>query len=107
TGMGRSVSYIEVANGNLKVVLGWGFRMKARLEHIESAELLEGPIPWTLGIGVHGWGGEWAANTTRRPHLVIKFKSPQPARVCGFPVKVRVLHICPQEPDRFLGALQP
>ena len=107
TGMARSISYIEVANANLTVIMGWGFRMKARLEQIESAELLEGPIPWSLGIGVHGWAGEWAANATRRPHVVIKFKSRQRARVCGFPVRVRVLHLCPEEPERLLGALQP
>ena len=106
-GLGPSFSYIEVANGNLTVVLSWGFRMKAPLSEVESAERVEVPVPWKFGAGVHGWAGEWAVNAARRPHVVIRFAKPQRGYTVGFPVRVRVLHLCPAEPEQLLEALQP
>jgi hypothetical protein len=104
-GIGPSSSYIEIANGNLTVVMGWAFKLKAPLSEIESARLEDKPVSWRFGIGVHGLAGEWAVNATRRPHVVITFKSPQRGRVIGFPVKVKVLHLTPAEPERLLEEL--
>ena len=103
--LGPGSSYIEVANGNLTVVMGWAFRLKAPLSEVESARLEEEPVPWKLGIGVHFWAGEWAVNATRRPHVVIKFKNPQKGRTAGIPIRVRVLHLCPAEPEKLLEEL--
>ena len=105
-GLGPSISYMEIANGNLVVVMGWAFRMKAPLSEVESARLDEKPVSWRFGIGVHGLSGEWAVNATRRPHVAITFKSPQQGRVIGLKVKVKVLHLCPAEPDQLLDELK-
>ena len=104
-GMGPGLSRIEVGDGTLRVVMGWGFAMRAPLEEIESATVEDRPISWRFGIGVHGWPGEWAVNASRRNHVLIKFKRAQRARVIGFPVRVRVLHLSPAEPEALVASL--
>jgi hypothetical protein len=103
--MGPSVSKIDVTDGNLTVTMGWGFRMRAPVAEVESIRREEKPIPWTFGIGVHGWAREWAVNASRRNHVVIAFKSPQRARVIGFPVRVSTLHLSVARPEELISAL--
>jgi hypothetical protein len=104
--MGPSMSYIDVNDGTLTVAMGWGFRMRAQLTEVEDVRREPNPIPWTFGIGVHGWTREWAVNGSRRNHVVVRFKRPQRARVIGFPVRVRTLHLSPARPDELVEARQ-
>jgi hypothetical protein len=104
--MGPSVSYIDVTDGNLTVTMGWGFRMRTPITEVETARREPKPIPWTFGIGVHGWAREWAVNASRRNHVVVRFKTPQRALVIGFPIRVRILHLSPARPDELVDALE-
>jgi hypothetical protein len=104
-GLGPRWSFIEVGAEHLRVTMGWGFRMRAPVRSIRSADKLNKPISWWFGIGVHGWFGEWAVNAARKPHVVIVFRDPQRAFTLGVPVKVRTLHLAPEDPDELLSAL--
>jgi hypothetical protein len=104
-GLGPRWSFIEVGAEHLRVTMAWGFRMRAPLSSVKSAEKLSEPISWRFGIGVHGWFGEWAVNAARRPHVVIVFKDPQRAYTLGIPVRVQTLHLSPEHPEGLLGAL--
>lgn len=105
-GLGPRSSGIEVDGSTIRVKMGWALQMRAPISEIESAELLAEPIPLLLGIGVHGWGGQWAVNGARRPHVLITFKTPQTGRVLGFPVKIRKLHLAPLNPNSLVEALK-
>jgi hypothetical protein len=106
-GLGPRWSIIEVGVDYLKVTMGWGFRMRVPLSSIRSADKLNKPIPWTFGIGAHGWFGRWAVNAARSPHVVMIFKEPQRAYTLGFPIRVATLHLSPQDPDGLLTTLKP
>ena len=104
-GLGPRWSYIEVDATHLRVTMAWGFRMRVPLTSIRSVEKLDRPIPWKFGIGVHWWFGEWAVNAARSPHVMISFGEPHRAYTVGVPIRVRVLHLSPRDPDAFLPAL--
>lgn len=104
--MGPSWSYIDVTDENLTVTMGWGFFMRAPITEVEAASREPKPIPWTFGIGVHGWAREWAVNASRRNHVVVSFRTPQRARVIGCPVRVRILHLSPARPAELVEALE-
>lgn len=97
-GMGPGVSRIEVGDGKLDVTMGWAFRMHADAAHVVSVEIPDKRLPLLAGLGVHGWAGGWAVNAARQPYAIVSFDPPQPARVVGFPVRVRKLHLCPSDP---------
>jgi hypothetical protein len=103
--MGVGSSCLEIRDGQLRVQMGWAFRLRAPVAEIESATASGEPIPWRFGIGVHGWGGQWAVNAVRRPQVVITFKQPQTGWTLGIPVHVKILRICPANPEGFLRAL--
>jgi hypothetical protein len=86
--------------------MSWAFRMDAPVAAVASTEVASEPIPLWLGIGVHGWGREWAINTTRRPHLVLRFATPQRARLAGIPLRVETLHLSPADPVGLASALR-
>jgi hypothetical protein len=82
-------AYIRIDGDTMKVRLSWAFRMKfARSEVTEVAK--HRPV---LSIGVHGWRGRWLVNGAHRPIAIIRLAEPVPARVIGFPVRVRELWV--------------
>jgi hypothetical protein len=104
-GLGERWSFIDVGPDGLKVMMGWAFRMRAPLSSISSADKLTKPIPWKFGIGVHWWFGEWAVNAARSPHVVIVFNQPQRGYTLGIPIRVKTLHLSPEDPNGFITAL--
>jgi hypothetical protein len=105
-GMGPRRSWIEVEAGRLRIRMSWAFRMEASVSAIDSAEQVGEPIPLWLGIGVHGWRRQWAVNTALRPHVVIRFASPQRAWAAPFPIRVETLHLSPADPAALVQALR-
>jgi hypothetical protein len=103
--LGRRHTWIEVTDEVLEVRMGWAFRLRARLEQVASAEVVQEPVPLRLGVGVHVWGREWAVNTARRPHVVIRFTSPQRATTLLIPLRVHTLHVSPENPEAVVYAL--
>jgi hypothetical protein len=105
-GMGRRHSWTAVEGARFQVRMGWAFRLETPAEAIASAGHIDEPIPLMLGIGVHGWRRQWAVNTARTPHVVVRFTAPQPARTLGFPIQVEALHLSPADPTGLIQALR-
>ena len=105
-GMGPRHSWIRVDGDRLRIRMSWAFRMDAPVESVASTEVARDPIPLWMGLGVHGWGRQWAVNTARTPHAVIHFSTPQHARLAGIPLKVETLHLSPSDPVGLASALR-
>lgn len=105
-GMGPRHSWIRVDGDRLRIRMSWAFRMDVPVAAVASTEVAADSIPFWLGIGVHGWGRQWAVNTARTPHVVIRFAKPQRARLAAFPLRVGTLHLSPADPVGLVSALR-
>ena len=103
-GMERRNSYVDVGADALDVRMAYAFRSTIPRSSIRAVSKL-GPIPWTCGIGVHGWGGRWVVNGSLQRVVRIEIEPPAPARVLGVPVKLRDLRISLEDPKGFLAAV--
>ena len=103
-GLGRRTAYVEVGSDHVDVRMGYAFRATIPRESIKSV-VKQGRIPWTLGIGVHGWGGQWVVNGTLHDIVRVEIEPRAPARVLGVPVKLHDLWVSLEDPDGFQAAV--
>jgi hypothetical protein len=95
--------YAALDDAELRVRLGWSFRLDAPRETVVAVLRDHDRIG---GIGAHGWHGTWLVNTTSRGLVRIVLDPPARATACGVPVTVRVLRLSLAEPDAFLSAVR-
>lgn len=101
-GAGPSLSGVSLDGDHLGVRMGWAFRADIPLASVTGAERFRGLVG---GIGVHGWRGTWLVNGSATGVVNIHIDPPAPAKVLGFPVKLRTLQVSVEEPDELLAAL--
>jgi hypothetical protein len=97
----RGLAYIHVTGDDVKVRLGWAFRVGfSRLDVIEVVDHRA-----VVSIGAHGWQGRWLVNGANSPIATIRLSRPAPGRVVGFPVTVRELLVSVDDRDALRQAL--
>jgi hypothetical protein len=95
---------VEVDDAEVRVRMGWVFRLDAPRAYVRSVEPDHGPV-W--GWGAHGWRGSWLVNGSSSGLVRIAFDPPARARTAGIPVRARVLRVSVVDPDALIGALSP
>ena len=103
-GMGRRHTFVEVGPDEVRVQMGWAFRARIPREHVVSARR-DRDFRW--GIGVHGWAGRWLVNGSVTGIVTVEIDPPVRARVIGWPVRLRMLHVSLRDPDGFLATCAP
>jgi hypothetical protein len=94
---------VEVDDGEVRVRMGWAFRLDAPRAHVRSVALDRDRV---LGWGAHGWRGRWLVNGSSRGLVRIQFEPPVRARTAGFAVRVERLRVSVDDPDGVVRALQ-
>lgn len=88
---------------SLRVRMGFSFRAEIPRPSIKSVNPFSG---LALGIGVHGWRGQWLVNGSTRSLVTIEIDPPAPAKVLGIPVRLRILQVSIESPEQFMAALR-
>ncbi len=101
-GAGPRHSGVEIADGCLRARMGWMFRAEIPLGAVVSATPYSGFVG---GIGVHGGRGRWLVNGAARGLVTIAIEPAARARVLGVPVRLRMLRVSLESPERLLAAL--
>lgn len=101
-GMGPARSRVEVDRSTVRVRMGWAFRAKIDRATIVRA-FADTNKYW--GIGVHGWGGSWLVNGSVSGIVTVAIDPPAPARVLGYPIRLRTLSVSLEDPAAFLARL--
>jgi hypothetical protein len=96
-------AYLDVAPDRVRVRMGWGFRADVRRPSIRSVRRVRNAV----SIGVHGWRGRWLVNGASGPLVAIAIEPSAPARVIGFPIRLRELIVSVEDPDAVIAALSP
>jgi hypothetical protein len=96
-------SYIDVTPDLVGVRMGWAFGADVPRTSIRSARRVRDAI----SIGVHGRRGRWLVNGAAGPLVAVTIDPPAPARVLGFPVRLRELIVSVDDPDALIGELSP
>jgi hypothetical protein len=96
-------SYVDIAPDRVRVRMGWAFGAEVPRTSIRSARRVCNAI----SIGVHGWRGRWLVNGAAGPLVAVAIDPPAPARVLGFPVRLRELILSVDDPDVLIRALAP
>ena len=103
-GATSSRAYAEVADGQLRVRLGWLFDQRFPLDEIEAAS----PSHWPVWAGI-GWRTNFRGTVgvigTFVNIVEVRFKQPQRVRVL-LPTTCRRLYLSLEEPREFISALQ-
>ena len=99
----ESSRYAALDDAELRVRLGWSFRLAAPRETVVAVIRDHDRIN---GIGAHGWRGTWLVNTSSQGLVRIVLDPPARASVCGVQVTVTVLRLSLAEPDAFLSVLR-
>lgn len=102
--LGPRWSGVDVGPDQIGVRMGWAFRSWIPTASVRSIHRDEN-TRWWWGIGVHGWRGRWLVNGTVNGIVTLEIGPPAPARVVGFPVELRILHVSLEEPDALVAAL--
>ena len=99
-----SKSFVEVDDETIGVRLGWAFSARIPRRLVQRAGPGKPPtIRFTAGA--HGWGGRWLVNGAPDGIVDIELTEPVRASVSGFPIRLKLLSISLEDPDRFLAAL--
>jgi len=93
---------VEVDDGELRVRLGWAFRLDAPRARVRSVALDADRV---RGWGAHGWRGRWLVNGSSLGLVRVEFSQAVRARTTGFPVLVERLRVSVEDPDGLLAAL--
>lgn len=98
-----SKSYVDVSDDAVSVRMGWAFSTTFPRSVVVAASRLERP---PISRGVHGFGGRWLVNGAGDGILVMDLEPSQPARVLGFPVKLRQLMVSVDDPEALARSLR-
>jgi hypothetical protein len=101
-GLGPGSSRVELDNGILHVVMGWGFRAAIPVVQITGVRPRSGLVG---GIGVHGWRGHWLVNGATTGLVTITVDPPVRARATGLPIELRELTLSLEDPGALSVAL--
>ena len=101
-GMGRRYSHVTVGDDDIRVVMGWAFRVTIPRSAIGPARTSTG---FVLGWGVHGWRGRWLVNGSSKGRVKFAIDPATPSRVVGFPGRLRELEVSLVDPEGFLRAI--
>lgn len=102
-GFGPRRSRAEVAGGEVRVRMGWGFRATIPVGSVVETGR-RAYVWWAYGVHVYR-KGVWIVNGSGKGIVTLRIDPPAPARVLGVPVKLRGLWISLEDPDGFLAAL--
>lgn len=103
-GTGPSFSAVTLEPHYVEVRMGWAFR--SRIPHGNIRRLYPDRNMYG-GIGVHGWRGRWLVNGSVSGIVTLDIDPPVRARVLGFPIRLRTLHISLVDPAGLIAALRP
>lgn len=103
-GMGPRASAVEVADGHLRVRMGWAFAADIPVAQVRSAVQRTRPV---LDCGVHGWRGRWNVNGVFTGLVEIHIEPAVQAHVLRFPVRLRELRIGVDDPTTLIALLTP
>ena len=99
-----SNSFVELDDEMIRVRLGWAFSARIPRRLVKRARPGKPPaIRFTAGA--HGWAGRWLVNGAPDGIVDVELAEPVRAAVSGFPIRLAVLAVSLEEPDRFLAAL--
>jgi hypothetical protein len=98
-----SSSYVEIADTEVSVRMGWGFRATFPRASVTRASELGKRVPLTRGV--HGWAGRWLVNGAGDGILEMDLQPPQRGYVMGIPVKLRQLLVSVDDPRAVAAAL--
>ena len=99
-----SASYVDLADDELRVRLGWAFSARIPRRLVARAGPGRRPrIPLTAGA--HGWAGRWLVNGSADGIVEVELTEPGRAFVAGVPVRLKRLAVSLEDPDGFLRAL--
>jgi len=101
-GLGRRFSSVTVADGAVRVRMGWGFDGRAPLEAVRGVEPSSGS---PLSRGVHGWRGDWLVNGAGAGIVELRLDPPMRARMMGWPLRVHRLRVSVEDPAGLAAAL--
>jgi hypothetical protein len=102
-GLGRRFSTISNSGDQLHVKMGWGFRARFPVSSIRSVTPYDGVA---MGIGVHGFGGNYLVNGKASGIVTIEIEPSAKALVIGIPVKLRKLSVSLDQPEQFIADLR-
>ena len=99
-----SGSFVELDADTIHVRLGWAFSARIPRRLVKKAGPGKPPtIRFTAGA--HGWAGRWLVNGAPDGIVDVELTEPVRAAVSGFPIRLKVLAVSLEDPDRFLAAL--
>lgn len=101
-GMGPRHSAVEVADGHLRVRMGWAFAADIPVAQVRTAVQRTKPV---LDCGVHGWRGRWNVNGVMTGLVEIHVDPAVAAHVVRFPVRLCELRIGVDDPATLIGML--
>ena len=96
-------SYLELATDRVRIRMGWSFRAEIPRPSLRSPRR----VPNAISIGVHGWRGRWLVNGAAGPLVAVAIDPPAPARVLGFPIRLRELTVSVEDPEAVIAELSP
>jgi hypothetical protein len=102
-GMTRTTSTVELDDEQLRVRMGWAFRMTAPRSSGRRAVPDTDPV---YGWGAHGWRGVWLVNGSSSGIVRIELEPPGRGRTLGVPIHVRVLRVAVEDPDGLIELLK-
>lgn len=100
-GLGPGQSDVHIEDGNLHVVMGWGFRATIPLSSIKDAKPSNDRF---YSRGVHGWRGRWMVNGSSKGIVELTIDPAASAHVMGVPVTLRTLLVSVTDPDALIAA---
>jgi hypothetical protein len=102
-GMGPAASGIEITSTELRVQMGWAFHAYVPIHDVLRVD--RSAPARLLGWGVHGGGGRWLVNGSRRGVVRIEIDPATRGRVMGVPVRLAILLVSVVEPERFMDTV--
>jgi len=103
-GCGPRVSGVAVSQEDVRVWMGWAFRVTIPRHAIAAVEPEERAV---LSVGVHGWRGTWVVNGTRRDLTRIQLGVGVHARVLGREVPLTTLFVSVEDRAEFIHLIRP
>jgi hypothetical protein len=101
-GIRRESSCVEVDHFEVRVRMGWAFRLAVPRTSVHSAaESNRGQWAW----GAHGWRGSWLVNGSSRGIVRFEVDPPAWARVLGGRFELRTIGVSVEDPEALVREL--